>query len=904
MISAAAVIAASVFYLAMIFIVASWGDRMAARGRAVLGSPWIYTLSLAVFCSGWTFYGSIGLAERGGLAFLPVYLGPTLLALVFPFVALKIVRIAKAYGLTSIADFLASRYGKSGLLGGLVTVVAIIVTVPYISIQLKAVAQSADAMLPGGASALAAGGGADTALLVTFLLALFAILFGTRNVDATLRHEGLVLAVAVDSVVKLVVFLAAGAVVTWIIADDLGGLLRHLAASGRDDRLMVGGTGPGYADWFLLTLVSGLAFLTLPRQFQMAVIENVDEDHLRTASWALPLYLLAINIFVLPLAAAGSLLHAGSGDLFLIQVPLVAGHPWLAMLVYVGGLSAATAMVIVDTVALSTMISNDLVMPLLLRLPGRHLSGLGDLGGMVLVIRRGAILLLLLCGYAFYRGVGEHYGLASIGLIAFTGVAQFAPPILAGIYWKEANRQGAILGLLAGVAVWAYTLVLPTLADSGLIDGRLAGAGPFATDLLRPHALFGLTGLGPVAHATLWSLAANLVCLLLCGLLGRQSDLERVQAVLFVDVMQRQGSSRPWRGEAHVAVLRGLLGRFVGQARADAVFAADARRRGRTLTLDAAADAALVDEVEQQLGRAIGATSARVVIGSVVRGEAIGPGDLMQILEETSQAIEYGRRLEQRSAELERATADLRLANERLLQLDEVKDDFVAVVSHELRTPLTSIRSFSEILLETEDLSQAERDRFLTIVVRESERLTRLVNDVLDLSKIASGRMDYRVVVCDLVEIVEEAIGSSSRLLIAKHIALEQDVRIAQAAVRGDRDRLIQVVINLLSNAVKFVPAAGGRIRVSLTRDGDAVMVRIEDNGPGVAAPLREAVFERFHQLADAKRHKPEGTGLGLTIARQIVEHFGGRIWLEDASLGGAALCFTLPCLTVAPNAA
>jgi Na+/proline symporter/nitrogen-specific signal transduction histidine kinase len=902
MLTAGSLLLVSVVYLAALFAVATWADRRAERGRSLLRNPYTYTLSLALYCSAWTFYGSVGLASREGLAFLPVYLGPTLAALLFPSVLRKILRVAKAQGITSIADFVAARYGKSVVMGGLVTLVAVLAAVPYIALQLKAVAASVAAILPDGGATLPDQGGADVALLVALVLAVFAIFFGARHIDATERHEGMVVAVALESVIKLAAFLAVGAFVTWGLFGGFGDLLARYAAAGRAPALTVGGAagGLGYADWLLLTLLSGLAFLVLPRQFQVAVIENVDEDHVRAASWLLPLYLLAINVFVLPLAMAGTLLGAGDGDLYVLRVPLAAGHEWLALVAYVGGLSAAAAMVIVATVALSTMISNDLVMPALLRLEllGLRRRAGGDLSGLIVNVRRASILLMLALAYGFSRLVAGHYGLANIGFIAFAGVAQFAPPILLGLYWRGASLAGAIPGLLAGVAVWAYTLVLPALAEAGLADPAILGSGPAGIALLRPQALLGLEGLDPIAHAVLWSLAANATLLVLGSLLGRPGTLERLQAARFVDADREDlagGAPRLWRGEAQVAALRGLLTRFLGKDRADVVFAMDARRRGHALPLAGPADAALIQLTERQLARGIGAASARIVVGSVVRGDEIGPGDLMEILDEASQVMEYSRRLEQKSAALERATAELRLAYDRLRQLDELKDEFVATVSHELRTPLTSIRSFSEILLDTPDLAEEERRHFLQIVVREADRLTRLVNDVLDIAKIESGLMEWRLADHDLRGVLEDAVGSVGGLAAERRVAVRTDLKAPAAPVHVDRDRLVQVAVNLLSNAAKFAPEGEGQVLVQLLRHDGTFLVRVEDNGPGVPEPYREAVFEKFRQVGDEVRGKPKGTGLGLTISRQIIERFGGRIWVEEASLGGAAVCFTLP---------
>lgn len=905
MLTAGSVLLVSLLYLGILFAIASFGDRWADRGRSLLRSPYVYTLSLGVYCTAWTFYGSVGLASRHGLAFLPIYLGPTMAALLFGFLVLKMLRITKAQGITSIADFVAARYGKSAKLAGLVTIVAILGAIPYIALQIKAVDASVTALIGGGGGP--ASGGDGTALMVLLLLALFSMLFGTRHIDATEHHQGMVLAIAFESIVKLLTFLIVGAYVTYVMYDGMGDVLTRAAAAPNGPPLTVAGGGGGYVDWLLITGVSALAFLFLDRQFQVAVIENVDEAHLRTASWLLPCYLLAINLFVLPIAAAGVLRQVGDGDLFVLLLPIASGQGWLALIAYLGGLSAATAMIIVATVALSTMISNDLVMPVLLRLAFLRLAQRRNLAVLILTVRRVGIFLLLLLGYVFFRVVGGNATLVGIGLISFCGVAQFAPPIVLGLYWKQANLTGAMAGLLGGVAVWFYTLVLPTLAEAGALDAAFLHAGPFGIGLLRPQALFGLGGLSPVSHAAVWSLGLNTLLVLFCGLVGRQGSVERLQAVLFVDGRAREGLSELWRGEAKVAALRGLLIRFLGAERADRVFAADLRRRGMVLSPDAPADAAFVQLAERQLARAIGSASARVMIGSVARGEVVGPDGLMRILDETSQVIEYSKRLEQKSAALEQATAELRDANERLRQLDQLKDDFLATVSHELRTPLTSIRSFSEILRDNPDLEPDERAQFLRIIVRESERLTRLINDFLDLSKIESGKMEWQMTVCELAAVLDEAIGATHGLFAERGVQLSRELQPGAAHAFCDRDRLVQVLINLLSNAAKFVPDGKGRVRVVLSCNADGCLIRVEDNGPGVPVPYREAIFEKFRQVSSSGsllKDKPKGTGLGLAICRQIVEHFGGRIWVEDAELGGAAICFTLPALAASREAA
>jgi Na+/proline symporter/signal transduction histidine kinase len=897
------IIAVSFGYLSLLFAIAYYGDRRAEQGRSLVGHPTVYALSIAVYCTAWTFYGSVGRAASTGFGFLPIYLGPTLTFAFGWVVFRKIIRISKLHRVTSIADFIASRFGKSHLLGGLVTIIAVIGIMPYISLQLKAVATSFNFILqfpvivgPVAATDMPLFG--DTALWVAAMMALFSILFGTRHIDATEHHQGMVVAIAFESVVKLVAFTAVGLFVTFGMYDGLGDLFARAAADPKLAGLLtMQGVG---GEWVPLTLLAMLAIICLPRQFQVTVVENVEERHLDKAIWLFPLYLLLINLFVLPIALGG-LLHSPSTkvdtDMFVVSLPLVAEQPALAMLAFIGGLSAATGMVIVETVALSTMICNDLIMPALLRFAWLRLSEHKDLSGLLLGIRRAAIVFVLAMGYLYFRLIGETYALASIGLVSFAAAAQFAPAILAGIYWRGASRRGAIAGISAGFVVWAYTLLLPSFARSGWLPESFVQFGAFGIGLLKPYALFGLEGLDPIAHALFWSLLANVAGLVAVSLIDKQSTIERIQATLFVEVF-RHGSSSAGagllQGTVGVSDLRGMAERFLGRERTQDMLREYGRARGINLDAVLYADGDLVQFVERRLAGAIGAASARVMVASTVKGEGVGLEEIMQILDETSQVLEYSRQLEQKSRELEKATGELRAANERLTELDQMKDDFLSTVTHELRTPLTSIRSFSEILHDSPDLDLAERQHFLSIVIRESERLTRLINQVLDLTKIETGKMKWQMTDVDLGDVIDHAVSSLRHLFEEKNVRLEVNVPEIVPAIRGDRDQLIQLAINLLSNAEKFCPPDVGKVTVDLTTATDGVTVSVTDNGPGIPYHEQEAIFEKFHQVRSGSGN-PKGSGLGLAICRGIVQHMGGRIWVESTPGRGASFFFSVP---------
>jgi Na+/proline symporter/nitrogen-specific signal transduction histidine kinase len=874
----ATVLAASLGYLALLFGIAAWADQRAAAGRSVIGNAWVYALSMAVYCTAWTYFGSIGRAASGGLWFLPIYLGPTLAMVLAWLVLRKMIRIARRGRITSIADFIASRYGKSRLLAALVTLLALVGVVPYVALQLKAVA-SGYALLTGQPAE--AGAGSLTALVVALLLAGFTIAFGTRHLDNTERHEGMVAAIAFESVVKLVAFVAVGAFVTWGLFGGPAELFAQALVRPEIARVLQPGTGGGtgfaYDAWFALLLLAMLSVLLLPRQFQVMVVENVDERHVKRAAWAFPAYLFAINLFVLPIAVGGLLFFppgTANAETFVLSLPLAGGHGALALAAFIGGLSAATGMVIVEAIAVSTMVCNDLVLPALLRLKA---FAARDLTGVILAIRRGVIVALLLLGWLYFRVAGEAYALVSIGLISFAAVAQFAPALLGGMYWKGGTRNGALAGLAAGALLWAWTLMLPSIAKSGwsdVLDAAFLAQGPFGIGWMRPEALFGLTGLDNLTHALFWSLLVNSALYVGVSLARPPRAAEASQALQFVDVFERESEGRVfWRGTARTEDLVALVGRFLGAERAQALFAGCARERGLRDLHALVPDAALVQFAETQLTGAIGSASARVMVASVVQEEALDLDDVLGIVEEASA---------------------LRHLNEQLKSLDKLKDDFMSSVTHELRTPLASIRALTELMRDEPAMEPAQRQQFLALVVAETERLSRLVNQVLDMAKIESGNAEWRNTEVDLGALVDQAALTTGEMFRERGAVLEVDKPARVRPLRADADRLLQVLLNLLSNAAKFVPAGAGRVQLRLRESVAGLTVEVQDNGPGVPAAQQQLVFEKFRQGGDAG-HRPQGTGLGLPISRRIVEHFGGRLWLRSEPGQGACFGFDLP---------
>ncbi|MCJ8142797.1 hybrid sensor histidine kinase/response regulator [Ancylobacter sp. A5.8] len=657
MLQAWVIIAVALVYIGFLFAVASFGDRRLPRAPKGQGRPYIYALSLAVYCTSWTFFGSVGLATTQGLNFLTIYIGPMLVfAFGAPFL-LRLVRLAKAQNITSIADFIAARYGKSQGVAALVALVAILGSLPYIALQLKAVSGSLVAMLGDfeglGLHYPVIG---DLALLVAVAMAVFAVLFGTRHIDATEHQEGLVLAVATESIVKLVSFLIVGLFVTFIMFAGPSDLL---AKAGEKGVLPVLTDGFSLGDWLAMTVLSSLAIILLPRQFHVAVVENTSEREIRTASWLFPLYLVLINVFVVPIAIAGLVAFPPGfidGDMYVLALPLSVGAKSIALIAFVGGLSAATAMVIVETIALAVMVSNDIFMPLMVR--GRRTgtddggpandgaaSPPRDMGYMLLTVRRIAIFAILLLAYLYYRVTGEAQ-LAQIGLLSFAAVAQFGPALLLGLIWRRGTALGAIAGIAAGVAVWAYTLLLPSLVESGLFTQGLLAEGPFAVHWLRPQSLFGLHA-SPLTHGVAWSLSINFIVFIGASLLRQPAPIERLQASVFVEADRSPSapSFRLWRSPVTVGELIGTVARYLGEDRTRASFESVAAMRGLSLEPGREADFQLIRYAEHLLASAIGAASSRLVLSLMLRKRTVSTKAALKLLDDASAAIQYNREI-------------------------------------------------------------------------------------------------------------------------------------------------------------------------------------------------------------------------------------------------------------------
>lgn len=892
------IITCSIAYLVLLFLIAYWVEKRNKGKKKSLNSAWIYSLSLAVYCTGWTYYGSVGRATSNGLEFLSIYIGPSIMCVLFVPLLQKLLLICKTQRINSIADFISTRYGKNYTLGIIVTLCCVIGIIPYIALQLKAISSSF--LLIGEYNErINADLWNDNTFLIAGILSVFIIIFGTRSVDASERHEGLVAAIAFESIIKLLAFMAVGIFACYFLFNGFGDVFAAAQKSGISSFFTLD-KSIGNNDWLAMILVSMLSIIFLPRQFQVSVVENTNQQHIYKAMWLFPLYLFLINLFVLPIAISGKLLlnSSVSGDTYVLSLPLHFDHPALSLFAYIGGFSAASGMIIVETIALSTMVSNHLVLPLIFsRKKKTPLKNEHNTIRNIVLTRRSSIVVILLLACLYDKWIASGSSLVSIGLISMAAVAQFAPATIVGIYSKLITRKGAISGIISGFLVWGYTIILPSVVNAGYASYSMMTEGPFGISWLRPQALFGMDSMGLLAHSLFWSIFVNCICMVAVSLLTNSSRQEEYQAELFVHISKYvgiTGGPGMWKASAYLSDINSLLANFIGKERADNLLSSYAQRHKIPLD-EKEADPRIIDFSEKILTGVIGSASARFLVSNIAKEEEISINEVLSIVKESQEVLELNKELKKKSLEINKAKEQLSEANEQLRKLDVLKDEFLYTVTHELRTPLTSIRAMSEILYDNPDMEEEQRQYYLEGIVKEIERLSYLITQVLNLERYESGRQKLNYSAVNIVTLIEDVRLSLEALAMEKSVRISFSPPDTMPLLHCDKDLIRQVVYNLVSNAIKFVPAETGEIKIVCRADFDELQIWISDNGKGVPDELKELIFDKFFQAKNQTIQKPTGSGLGLAICKRIVEMHRGRIYVESVWPQGAKFVFTLP---------
>lgn len=884
-----------IIYLAVLFLIAFVAERN-SKSKWVNNSL-VYSLSLAVYCSAWTYYGSVGIAATSGINFLAIYLGPVIAAPLWIVLLKKIVRISKQHKISSIADFLSLRYGNNRFLGALVTVVALFAVVPYLSLQLKAVSDTFQ-ILSNKSAYVSKSVWDDSTFYIAVLLAVFAAFFGTQTTDASEKHKGIVVSVAFESILKLMFFLFVGFYVTFVLFNGTEDIYSRITQQQDIEAQVTISTFEEGFNWLYTIALSFIAIFLLPRQFQVSVVENVREKHIKHAIWIFPLYLLLFNIFVVFIAWAGNLTinDSSKAEYYALLLPLQNNNQTLAVLVFLGGLSAVISMVVVATLALSHMLSNNLIIPY--GFLDRFLKSHPDRNAKYIKnIRRISIFSIIILAYVFYVNFSYELSLYAIGLIAFVIIAQLAPSFFIGLYWNRGSSKAAIVGIIAGFSIVIYTLILPFTLQAITGTDDFATYGLFHQEALKPHALFGLDFLNPPAHAFFWSILVNLGCYLVLSVSVKGNYRERNYAEMFVDSKNYstlQDNALVWKGEAYVAAIKNVLTKFLGEQRTQR--ALNLFFRKYNLPLDTQmADARLINFSEKLLTGSIGSASAKILIASVVKEDEVSLVEVLKILEESKEAISRNKLLREKSSELTILTERLKIANNELIEKDKQKDEFLDTVAHELKTPLTGIRATTELLMdESDDMPKELKAQFLKNMLQDSDRLSRLINNILDFEKLSKGRVQLNIKKRNIRETIHSAISSF------KHVANKRGVEIIQSSQSDvyaayDEDRILQVLTNLISNALKFTMANTGKIILDHKYESGYLELTVSDNGSGIPQEDLPYIFDKFYQSNNQNIIKPEGSGLGLAISKQIIENHEGKIWVKNNKKTGVTFGFKLP---------
>lgn len=863
-------------YLALLFFIAFWAEKRKSNFWA--NNPYVYSLSLAVYCTAWTYYGSIGVAANQGLEYLAIYIGPIIIIPAWIVINSKIIRISRVNKISSIADFISLRYGNSRSFGAIISVVCILAIIPYIGLQIKAISDTFHLVTksenPNNIFT-------DTATYVVLLIAIFSSYYGTRYVDASEKRLGIISAVAVESFLKLIFFVILGIFVTYGIFngfDDIYEKAKNLPEF--TQRNSFNGL-EGSFNWMLTSMLSMTAIFLLPRQFHTTIIENRKENHLKTAIWVFPLYLLIFNFFVFPIAWGGKILFLGQNvnpELFPILIPQKFGSILISVIVFLGGLSASISMIIISSITLSIMLSNNVIIPYGWIDTFKTKNDTFNNKNIV-NIRKVSIFLLIITAFVFYKYLILESSLFSVGLVSFVLIAQLAPSFFGAIFWRRGTYTGAVIGLILGILICYINLIIPQYLKA--INPELA------INQYRILQFFKIPYLETIPQVFFWSLLANATVFTIISVSSKGNYRERNYAEIYVDInryIQNHEGAYIWKGKANVSDIRRILVRFLGDKKTKQALKIFNLKYNIDDENDTA-DSRFIKFSENLLSGRIGTASAKILIEGVTKEDKISLPEVLKILEESKENITLNRKLTEQSRQLRRLSDDLRSANSSLIEKDKQKDDFLDSVTHELRTPITAIRAAGEILLDDDDIPVEIKKDFLENIISESDRLNEIINDILYLDKLESGTIKLNINKNNIIDTYHKALKPIYHLIQQKNIHHSEINLLNDNEFYYDEARIIQVFQNILGNAYKFTEESG-MIQVKFQEKDNLLKIGIFNTGKKIPDEDIELIFDKFYQSKHQNIRKPVGTGLGLAICKKIIDAHQGKIYAENKEIG------------------
>ena len=864
-----------ILYLGILFFIAYFAEKK--RSSFWVNNPYVYSLSLAVYCSAWTYYGSIGVAANQGLEYMAIYVGPIIIIPSWIYLNSKIIRISRVNKISSIADFIGLRYGNSRSLSAIIALVCILAIIPYIALQIKSISETFHLITETENSTSILF---DSSTYVVIIIALFSSYYGTKYVDASEKRLGIISAVAAESFFKLIFFVILGLFVVYGVFNGFEDIYRQaeklpdFAAKNSFNGL------EGSFNWFLMLMLSMSAIFLLPRQFHTAIIENRKEKHIKTAIWLFPLYLLIFNFFVFPIAWGGKILFFGqevNPELYSILIPQKFGNIFISTLVFFGGLSACISMIIISSISLSIMLSNNIIIPYgwLDKFKSENDT---DNTKSIVNIRKVSIFLLIISGFIFYKYLLLGKSLFSIGLVSFVLIAQLGPSFFGAIFWRRGTYAGSVSGIIVGVLLCFLGLILPSFSEN-FVQSEFYQSEFFS--------FFKIPYLSPITQIFFWSMLVNSALFILISANTVSNYRERNYAELYVDIddyIQNHENAYIWKGTANVSDIQKILGRFLGQKKTEQALKIFNLKYNITDESDTA-DSRFIKFSENLLSGRIGTASAKILIEGVTKEDKISLPEVLQILEESKENISINKQLSEQSSQLLKLSGDLQVANINLIEKDQQKDEFLDSVAHELRTPLTAIRATSEILLDDEDMPAKLKKDFLENIISESDRLNEIINDILYLDKLETGTISLHISENNIIETFKKSLKPLLHLFDQRHLHHSEVHLLENEIYRFDEQRMIQVFQNILGNALKFTNEQG-MIQTKFQEKDDQLKISVFNTGKTIPEEDLEFIFDKFYQSKNQNLRKPIGSGLGLAICKKIMIAQNGNIEVKNKEIG------------------